>query len=154
VFVIYRHTQRGTTMVAGLLLSASCAVFGIYWVWSQAPSAVAWPVATDLLGVMAVMGAAAWYFSSMTIEVTEDELRWHFGPGIYFKVPRADIAGAGVVGHPLLWGYGIRWRGPNRWVHIIAGRNAVEVRLKDGGWRHLGTDDPQGLIAALTSAQS
>jgi hypothetical protein len=53
------------------------------------------------------------------------------------------------VRHPLWHGYGIRWLGPKRWAYIVSGRDAVEVRLKGGGWRRLGTDDPYGLVAAL-----
>ena len=55
--------------------------------------------------------------------------------------------------HPWWYGYGIRWLGPNRWTYIVSGRHTVEVRLKGGGWRRLGTDDPHGLLAALTSGR-
>jgi len=57
------------------------------------------------------------------------------------------------VRHPWWYGYGIRWLGPNRWTYIVSGRHTVEVRLKGGGWRRLGTDDPHGLLAALTSGR-
>jgi hypothetical protein len=55
---------------------------------------------------------------------------------------------------PHLWiaGYGNRWFGPKRWAYIVAGRNAVEVRLKQGGCLRLGTEDPTGLLNALTTA--
>jgi hypothetical protein len=87
----------------------------------------------------------------MTVVVTDDELRWHFGPGRDWRIARADIDNAAIVPHRWIGGYGLRWYGPNRWVYIVSGRDTVEVHLKQGGWRRLGTDDPQGLLKALTS---
>jgi hypothetical protein len=55
-----------------------------------------------------------------------------------------------TVRHPWIGGYGLRWYGPKRWIYIVPGRDTVEVHLRQGGWRRLGTDDPQGLLKALT----
>jgi hypothetical protein len=44
---------------------------------------------------------------------------------------------------------GVGFFPPKRWTFRVAGRDAVEVRLKRGGWRRIGTDDPQGLFAAF-----
>jgi hypothetical protein len=41
--------------------------------------------------------------------------------------------------------------GPKRWTYIVSGRDTVEARLKSGGFTRLGTNDSDGLIAALTS---
>ncbi len=145
----YHHTQRGTfmlTMFAGVaalmliillvtLLAARPPLAAL------APPALAFPL----------MAALGWWFSSMTVDVTDKELRWHFWPGRDYRIARADIAAAQVARHPWRSGYGIRFRGPNRWTYIVSGRDVVEVRLRQGGWRRLGTDDPQGLVAALTS---
>ncbi len=152
--VLYRHRQPGTVVLTGVAVAGACVVLGFGLAWSQAPSAVGWQVAFIVVAVLAVLAAPAWYFGSMTIEVTESELRWHFRPKRYFKVARSDIESIGAVRDPGLWGYGIQWVGPKRWVYIVGGREAVEVRLKSGGWRRLGTDDGKGLIAALTTGQS
>jgi hypothetical protein len=154
VSVLYRHRQNGTVILMGVAIAGASAVLGFCLAWSQAPSAIGWPVAFVVVPVLAVLAAPVWYFGSMTIEVTESELRWHFRPKRYFKVARSDIDGISAVRHPWLWGYGIRWVGPKRWAYIVAGREAVEVRLRSGGWRRLGTDDQKGLIAALTAGQS
>ena len=45
--------------------------------------------------------------------------------------------------------FGVGFFPPKRSTFRIAGRDAVEVRLKQDGWRRIGTDDPQGLLAAL-----
>ena len=149
--VLYRHRQSGTVVLTGVAVAGACAVLGFGMAWSQAPSAIGWPVIFIVVAVLAVLAAPAWYFSSMTIEVTENELRWHFRPQRYFKVARSDIESIRVVGQPGLWGYGIQ-AGPGGCILWSAAR--VEVRLKSGGWRRLGTDDGKGLIAALTTGQS
>jgi hypothetical protein len=47
-------------------------------------------------------------------------------------------------------GFGIRMR-PGFRLYNVAGLDAVELRLKSGDVRRIGTDDPQGLSAALNS---
>jgi len=48
-------------------------------------------------------------------------------------------------------GLGIR-KGPGFWLYNVAGLDAVELRLRSGEVRRIGTDDPQGLAAALKAA--
>jgi hypothetical protein len=103
--------------------------------------------------VLALLAGTGWYFSSMTVEVTDDEVRWHFGPGGYFRVARAEIESIAPVQHPLFAGYGIRWMGPKCWTYIVSGRDAVELRLKSGGYCRLGSDDREQLMAALTASR-
>ena len=88
----------------------------------------------------------------MTVDVNDEELRWRFGAGWNYRVARHDIEDAQIVRHPWWGGYGIRYAGTSRRTYIVGGRQVVQVRLKQGGWRRLGTDDPQGLLAALNSA--
>jgi hypothetical protein len=145
----YHHTQRATFMltvfaaVAALMLI----VLLVMLLAARPPLAAMAPPALALPFVLAL----GWWFSSMTVDVTDKELRWHFGPGRDYRIARADIAEAQVARHPWWSGYGIRFRGLNRWTYIVSGRDVVEVRLRQGGWRRLGTDDPQGLLTALNS---
>jgi hypothetical protein len=148
--VLYCHTQRGTAVLTALALAAPLAALTFLLDFSQGADAV-WPVALVLSPVIAILAAAAWYFSSMTVEVTDTELRWHFGPGLDYRIARDDIASITLVRHPWWAGYGIRWFAPKCWAYIVSGRDAVEVRLKSGGWSRIGTDDPLGLSAALKS---
>jgi hypothetical protein len=37
-------------------------------------------------------------------------------------------------------------------LYNVSGLDAVQLKLKSGETRHIGTDDPQGLAAALRSA--
>jgi hypothetical protein len=147
----YRHTQRmpivlfiGLTVVVLLAVDASLA--------SSWPASARFAVFINLLFAAVLLGA--WCLSSMTVELTDAELRWRIGPGPVFSLARAEIDGVRQVRDPWWGGYGTTLFGigffpPKRWTYRIAGRDAVEVRLKQGGWRRIGTDDPQGLLAAL-----
>jgi hypothetical protein len=148
--VPYQHTQRGTVIVVSLGLSIAAMVLLCAWIAIRVPAA--WPPLSIIVTVTAAaLVGAGWYFSSMTVTVTDEELRWHFGSGRDWVVRLADIAGVRIVPHRWFGGYGLRWFGPGRWVYIVSGNRAVEVALKQGGWRRLGTDDPDGLLRALSA---
>ncbi len=78
---LYRHQQYGYALQRALVCSA---------------------VATLALGLMAggafialpvagLLTLAAWAFSSLTVEVSPDELTWFFGPGLFrTHIPRDD----------------------------------------------------------------
>ena len=142
--VRYHHTQRGTLMLVVLPLAAAvCAGVG----YLDPPHPGRWP----LWGLAVMFVAMTWIFSSLTVEVTEDDVRWHFGPGLWsYRTPRADIAAAQVVRNNLLNGFGIRMRTGFR-LYNVSGFDAVELRLKSGAVRRIGTDDAQRLVAALGS---
>jgi hypothetical protein len=92
----------------------------------------------------------AWLFSSLTVEVNDNELRWHFGPGLWtYRVARADIDSVRSVRNSWLNGFGIRMR-PGFRLYNVSGLDAVELRLKTGDIRRIGTDDPNGLASTLT----
>ena len=91
----------------------------------------------------------AWLFSSLTIEVNDRELSSYFGPGVWHKrVPLGDIVEVERTTSSALEGWGIRitMRGM---LYNVGGRDAVEVSLASGRRFRLGTDDPDGLVAAL-----
>jgi hypothetical protein len=149
VRILYRHTQRATAIMVGLLLIAPIVIL-VLVLTLQAP--VNWRALLVIsILVLTLLAGTGWYFSSKTVEVTEDELRWYFGPGRYFRIARADIESVAPARHPSFAGYGIRWMGPKRWAYIVSGRDVVEVRLKNGGYCRLGTNDGDQLIAVLTA---
>ena len=147
----YRHTQRipfllfaGLTMLVLLAVDATLA--------KNWPASASFTVFINLMFAAVLVGA--WCLSSMTVELTAAELRWRIGPGPVLRVARDEIEGVRQVRDPWWGGYGTTLFGigffpPKRWTFRIAGRDAVEVHLKQGGWRRIGTDDPQGLLAAL-----
>ena len=136
----YRHTQPGTWIViACLALAVVCAAIA-WWTGQWIPVAV-----------IVVQLAAAIVFSSLTVEVNGGELRWHFGPGFWsYRLPLADIDASTVVRNHWWNGWGIRMASGFR-LYNVSGLDAVELRLKSGEIRRIGTDDPQELAAALKS---
>ena len=61
---------------------------------------------------------------------------------------RADIANVSIVRNSVLTGFGIRVRAGFR-LYNVSGLDAVELHLKNGEIRRIGTDDASGLAAAL-----
>ncbi len=91
-------------------------------------------------------------FHSLTVEVSDSELRWHFGPGFWtYRLALDEIRNVAVVRNHWWNGFGIRIASGFR-LYNVSGLDAVELVLKSGDIRRIGTDDPQGLAAALTSA--
>lgn len=131
--IAYRHTQRGTVMLVGLLVGAAVAGY----------SALINPTATRWIGLAIALGliALAWLFSSLTVIVNGGELRWYFGPGAWkYRISLHEIAGVRIVRNSVLSGFGIRAR-PGFRLYNVSGLDAVEVRLKSGAIRCIGTDD-------------
>ncbi|MGD0719614.1 MAG: hypothetical protein ABR970_01015 [Roseiarcus sp.] len=141
---LYRHTQPGAlTLGAMLSAAAGMATIGLF-----CPS----PSARSLLwGGAGVLAALAWFFSSLTVEVTEDELLWRFGPGIpRYRMARAEIVSVRAVRNEFWNGFGVRMR-PGFRLYNISGLDAVELRLRNGAICRIGSDDPSGLAAALAA---
>jgi hypothetical protein len=88
-------------------------------------------------------------FSSLTVIADDDEVRWYFGPGAWsYRLPVTDIESVRVVRNSWLNGFGIRMR-PGFRLYNVSGLDAVELKLKSGEIRRIGTDDAAGLAAAL-----
>jgi hypothetical protein len=78
-------------------------------------------------------------------------VRRHFGLGLLrYRLARRHIASVRIVRNSWLSGFGVRVR-PGFRLYNVSGLDAIELTLKDGEVRRLGTDDPQGLVAALQS---
>lgn len=133
----YRHTQRGTLILAVTLGMAM--VFAVLAMMLLKPLWLA-PV---------ILLVTAWLFSSLTVEITDRELRWRFGPGLIRKsVPLNEIISAQPVRTGPSWG--IHWSPRTGWLYNVSGFDAVAVTLRNGKKFALGTDEPQALAARLT----
>ncbi len=137
----YRHTQRGTVMIVGMALLAIFFAFMAYTL----PSPGRWGALVAVLGLIIL----AWLFSSLTVSISDGQLQWRFGPGLWrYRMALADIASVSIVRNSLLNGFGIRIR-PGFRLYNVSGLDAVELQLKSGDIRRIGTDDASGLAAAL-----
>jgi len=99
-----------------------------------------------------VLLVVAYLFSSLTVEIVDNGLRWHFGPGFWsYRLALRDIEGIAAVRNRWLNGFGIRTR-PGFRLYNVSGLDAVELRLRSNEIRRIGTDDPKGLAEALMAA--
>jgi hypothetical protein len=143
--ILYEHTQRGTILLAALLVAAAMC-FGVSTLATAPPFVV--PM---LFGVFVV---CAYMFSSLTIQVTVRSLRWHFGPGLFRKeVPLSEIQWAEVAETRWVHGWGIHLT-PRGWLYNVSGFHAVAFRRTSGKEFLLGTDEPERLRAAVLRAIS
>jgi hypothetical protein len=141
----YSHTQpgyiSGGATGAGFLVALSLLLKGA-------------PVLPVGLPVAAILGGAAVAFSSLTIEIEDGVLRSYFGPGLPARTVQIhEIESVQVVQNPWYASWGIRLL-PQGWLYNVAGRQAVEVRLKSGKRFRLGTDEPDTLRRAIESAMA
>jgi hypothetical protein len=140
----YRHTQPGTLVLA---VCVAIGLLGVALSWGSGATA---PAIITLIVVIAV----AVLFSSLTVEVRDAELCWHFGPGLWsYRVPLDQIHDVAVVRNHWWNGWGIRMA-PGFRLYNVSGLDAVELRLGANDVRRIGTDDPQGLADALKARRA
>lgn len=142
---MYEHTQLGYVTFtafrggAGAALVLSLRTDGQMKRW-----------AGIVLGAGLLAGAVL--FSSLTVSVHENALRFYFGPGFWEqRIPHEDIKQVRVVQNPLWYGWGLRDT-PDGWVYNVSGFQAVEIRVADEERIRIGTDEPRTLKKALGEA--
>jgi hypothetical protein len=140
----YRHTQPGTLV---LIVCLIIGVFGVTLSWMGGD----WKPA---IVPIAITAAVALLFASLTVEVDDSELRWHFGPGLWsYRLPLAEIRDVGIVRNHWWNGWGIRMA-PGFRLYNVSGLDAVELHVGPNDIRRIGTDDPQGLAQALKTQRA
>jgi hypothetical protein len=140
----YRHTQPGTLV---LIVCLIIGVFGVTLSWMGGD----WKPA---IVTIAITAAVALLFASLTVEVDDSELRWHFGPGLWsYRLPLAEIRDVGIVRNRWWNGWGIRMA-PGFRLYNVSGLDAVELHVGPNDIRRIGTDDPQGLAQALKTQRA
>lgn len=64
-----------------------------------------------LWALAAALAVLAWLFLSLTVEVSEGQVQWYFGPGIWkYRIALADVDGIDIVRNNWWNGFGIRMR--------------------------------------------
>ena len=93
-------------------------------------------------------------FYKLTITIDDEALCASFGIGlIRKKLPVSEIAGCESIRIRWWYGWGI-YLTPDGWLYNVAGWDAVAITLRDGRKFAFGTDDPDGLVAAIRAAIS
>lgn len=140
---MYRHTQIGYLTLIVVLVAALGIVVSL-------PN----EVRRVSLGVAALLLIIAVLFSTLTVEVGDGELRFHFGPGFWTKrVALTDVTAATPTQSSWWEGWGIRFtfRGM---LYNVSGTDAVEIELRSGRSFRIGTDEPEVLAQAIRTAMS
>jgi hypothetical protein len=140
----YSHTQQGTLIkVIMLMAMVLCLVIA-------GLNQFVTPVAYYLYGVMAFIFVPMWLFGSLTVEVNDEELRHYFGPKFWKKsYLLQEIDSVVQVRNSWIFGWGIRLT-PHGWLYNVSGLDAVEIKLRSGRKFRIGTDDPLGIIEAIS----
>ena len=146
----YRRTQPATELLVVMGL-ATLSVAGA--VLLAHPTA---RTSDDLRIILAVVAAillvTSVVFSTLTVEVTDQEVRWRFTLFVRKSLPLAGIATVKPIETSLLQGIGIHWtRGG--WLYNVSGRGAVELRTTDGRTVRIGSPEPAALAAAIERAR-
>jgi hypothetical protein len=137
----YQHTQRGTLMLVALIVGALVLAATAY----LSPTPSRWLCLALACGLLIL----AWLFSSLTVIVGDNELRWYFGPGLWqYRMMLGEIRAVRVVRNSWTNGFGIRM-GPGFRLYNVSGLDAVELQLNNGETRRIGTDDAPELAAVL-----
>jgi hypothetical protein len=139
---LYRHTQAATVILVamGAVVLLTLIVMGRTGFH---------PVT---LGVLAFLLLLTVLFYSLTVELTNAELRVRFGPGwIRKSFPLAEVIEARTVRNRWWYGWGIRLT-PHGWLFNVSGLDAVELRMTDERSYRIGTDEPRALLQAIAQA--
>src|SRR4051794_25466506 len=115
----YQHTQS-----AKAILTVLCIAFCFF-----AVGAINFH---PLVVPMIVLWLSAWIFRSMTIEISETDLTWYFGPGFPRKSVRlSEIASVKAIRTSFWNGWGIHYT-PRGWLYNVSGHGAVAITLRNG----------------------
>jgi hypothetical protein len=141
--MVYEHTQRSLLWVlVGLPMLVGVGFAG-------ASSGGSTSVSIVVVAAVVVMIAVLAHFSSLTVTVDADSARAAFGLGWPNKTVRfAEVAYARPARNRWWYGFGIRVI-PKGTLWNVWGLDAVEFVLGNGRVVRFGTDDPDGLLAAL-----
>jgi hypothetical protein len=150
----YRHRQTATLFYYLPVVVVVVVAAPLIFATMPFPSALA--LCAVIVGSA---GAAVAMFSRLGIEVDSGRngdagLRWAMSFGWPAgRVPIAEIAQAGIVPVTFWMGTGIHFIFRRRWVWNVAFGNGVQIEKRDGSRIILGTNDPEGLLAAIQTAR-
>jgi hypothetical protein len=141
----YKHTQIGY-VTGGAAAAALPLIYYAFRAEYGALGGYGWA----MLGGFAGLGVL---FSTLTVVVDADELRFYFGPGFWTRrIPLRDIQAVAPVRNSAWHGWGIRYT-VHGWLYNVSGLDAVELTVRGEGRLRVGTDEPERLAQALREAE-
>ncbi|MAG11554.1 MAG: hypothetical protein CMI52_01970 [Parcubacteria group bacterium] len=142
----YKHTQIGWVIMIVLLL----VTFGIFASSFFVDEAFGKNI---LMAGGLLFLVLSGMFSTLTVEITQYELKWYFGPIPLIKrsIELSDILSVKKTKTKIIEGWGIHYtrRG---WLYNVSGRDAILITKSDGTTATtamIGTDEPETLIKML-----
>lgn len=143
----YLHTQysKWTLALAALFLVGIVAM-GVAG-WSEAIGGPFWYLVFVTIGIVLLVAGR------LTVGVDGEHVSAAFGVGWpRRRVALSEVTDARRVRVRWYHGWGIR-KVPGGWMYNVRGFDAIEVAVDSGPAFWIGTDDPDGLLAALGGVQ-
>lgn len=142
----YRNTQTGYLFVPVALWMIGMTAVVAAFADEEAGAALL------IMGLSsAVVLVVVFWFSRLTVRVSGGEVRVGFGPGWPRRVFGSyEIVGFRPVRNKWYFGWGVR-KIPGGWMYNVWGLDAVELELASGKKFRIGTNEPDALVAALTT---
>ncbi len=139
----YQHTQYGYLAVP--VLPFYVVVLGLLIIDDASPA----PALILAVVVMVFTLGLVLVFSRLTVTVSDDTVTAAFGYGKPSRqVELGEVTEARMVRNHWYLGFGVR-KIPKGWMYNVWGLDAVELQLRDGRVFRIGTNDPEGLQAAV-----
>jgi len=137
----YKHTQKGYLIIYITILILALFIYILAEVQFEIVELI----------IMLIAIAVLSSFLSLHVKVDETYLKLKFGYGLFKKkFLLTDIISAKEVKNKWYYGWGIKyWPIRNMWIYNVSGFDAVEIELKSGSVKRIGTDDPIGLADAI-----
>jgi hypothetical protein len=145
----YKHTQPGYLIIIACGLGILFVGFLMVVTKKTSPTAFFTQLVVEIILVFCVV-----LFSSLTIEVDEEQVEAQFGPGpgiIRKTFPLSEIKSCAKVHIPWYYGAGIRWVPATGWMFNVSSGHAVKLIRKNGRAFLLGTDEPDTLCQTIMS---
>jgi len=149
----YKHTQIGYLMITVTLAVLILFVWTYIIALAEIPSYNSGPNFA-ITAIMTVTLIILTSFSTLQVIIDEKYLQIKFGYGIYQKkFLLGDIISAKILKNHWYYGWGIKrclWQ--KMWIYNVSGFDAVEIKMKNGKTYRIGTDEPDKLERAISSA--
>lgn len=142
----YRHTQYGTaTLMVFLITGILIAIVALQVIAEGRLLSAIFMLGLYLLGLL--------MFTSLTVEIAEEQLRFWFGIGMVRKtIALSEIQSTRAIKNPWYYFWGVKSI-PGGWFYAVAPGAAIEMTLRDGRILQLGTDQPDNLSRAIETAR-
>ena len=135
--MLYKNTQIGYVLIVANMIVIS--LLGYVFTSVETDAIGKWGLAIFLLLFLFLL----FLFFSLTVKVTDTEVTWYFGPGLWkYNIQLDQIKDVEVVKTNPLEGIGIRFTPSKGLLYNVSGLSAVKIIKKDGDTIRIGSNEP------------